>query len=95
MAKDQQATQKETQSAAKDISDLAQQNVQNQQLPPNSPLGKAKKHVDNAANFQDLAINNLKKRDPDAASVNEKDAFDEIIKAIKELTNPDQQKNQQ
>jgi hypothetical protein len=95
MVKDQQATLEETKSASQDISEMSQQISKNQQPAPGSPLEKAKKHVDNAANFEDLAINNLKKRDPDAASVNEKDALDEIIKAIKELTNPDQQQGSQ
>ena len=60
-----------------------------------SPLNKAKEHVDNSANFMEFSELNLSKENLDNAIEGEENAIDELIKALQELTDNEQQDNQQ
>lgn len=70
---------------------------QMQQMPPElmeTPVGKARGHVDKGANFQSLAVNQLEGLKVSEAGESEKSARDELVEAVKALTEGDQNQQQ-
>jgi len=95
--KEQSAIRKETGEVSVKLNELMSQGVQGQGGQPqsNPQLGAAKEHVDLSANFQDLAINQLKKTDLGPAIESESGAREELIKALEALAQPQNQQNQE
>jgi tetratricopeptide (TPR) repeat protein len=87
---EQAQARNDTGGVIKDIDDL-KKSMQQQQ--PGNPLDKAREHVTNATNYEQLAENQLGARDLKNSKESESGARDELAKALEALSNQDN-KNQ-
>jgi Ca-activated chloride channel family protein len=89
---EQKKIRTDTKDVSGKISELMGQGMAQQ---PDSPLAKAKEHVDVSANFQELAENQLKTIDLEEGLRSEESARDELVKALQALAGQPQGDNRQ